>query len=210
MKSENQNKVGAGQLSSFERIEKVPPLKMVLYVSMGGMALLFLVLTAIFLLKVGSATQERPFMLPKLFTVSTVMLLVSSFFLHEAPALYRQDDLVKLKVRLAWALALGFAFTLTQVVGWMELDTQNVLFNGHSTGTLLYFISALHLLHIAGGLAFLTFLFLKTSRAAADPIRTLVFIRDPFRNLQLDLLRTYWHFLDAVWIALFFTFLFAI
>lgn len=210
MKSENQNKIGAGKLPSFEQIEKVPPLKMILYVSMAGMGVLFFILTVIFLMKAGQVTNQKEILLPKLFTVSTVVILVSSFFMQQVPDQYQQDNLVQLKRQLGWALVLGFVFATAQVVAWFELDSKNVLFNGHTTGTFLYLLSALHLLHIAGGLAFSAFLFIKTSRASADPIRTLVFIRDPYRRMQLEMLRSYWHFLDVVWVALFFTFLFAI
>ncbi|WP_192820732.1 cytochrome c oxidase subunit III [Rufibacter sp. LB8] len=210
MNSENQNKIGAGKLSRFERIEKVPLLKMLLYLSMAGMGVLFFILIFIFLSDLGQLPPGKSIALPKLFSVSTVLLLVSGFFMHQVPDFYKQDDLVRMNRRLLGALSLGVLFTVAQVVAWYELTTQQVFFKGQTIGTFLYLLSALHLLHVAGGLAFLAFLFLKNNRASKDPIRTLVFIRDPFRKMQLEMLRSYWHFLDAVWIGLYFVFLFAL
>jgi cytochrome c oxidase subunit 3 len=208
MNSENQNKIGAGRLSSFEKIERVPPIQMLLYVSIAGMAMLFFILTAMFLFKTGEAATYTPILLPKLFTVSTVVILVSGFYMQQVPGLYIQDDLPKMKKKLLGSLVLGLAFTLAQVVAWYEMAEAKVFFSGHPAGTFLYLISALHLLHVAGGLAFSSFLYVKANRAAADPIRSLIFIRDPYRYMQLQMLRTYWRFLDVVWVALFFIFLF--
>ncbi|ALJ00396.1 cytochrome c oxidase subunit 3 [Rufibacter tibetensis] len=210
MKSENQNKIGAGQMSSFEKIEKVPPLKMLLYVSMAGMGMLFLMLTVMFLYKSGVETTTSDFNLPKLFSVSTVLILVSGFFMQQVPTFYAQDDLVSMKKRLVWSLLLGVAFAFAQIVAWYEMAEARVFFDGHPSGTFLYLLSALHLLHIAGGLAFASYLFLKVNRASSDPIRSLVFNRDPYRLMQVQMLRTYWHFLDALWIVLYFIFLFTL
>ncbi|WP_223284553.1 hypothetical protein [Hymenobacter qilianensis] len=51
-------------------------------------------------------------------------------------------------------------------------------------------------------------LFLRTAHAARDGVRTLVFIRNPYRRRQIQMLGFYWHFLDGLWIALFALFLF--
>lgn len=174
------------------------------------MSMLFVVLTLLFLIKIGEPVAGVHFSLPKLFSVSTVLILVSSFIMHQVPVFYKQDNVVLMKKRLGWVVTLGFAFALSQVVAWYEMGTKGVLFTGEATNTFLYLLSALHLLHVAGGLAFSAFFFLKTSRAAGDSIRTLIFIRDPFRRMQLDMLRSYWHFLDILWIALYFVFLFAL
>jgi cytochrome c oxidase subunit III len=210
MKSENQNKIGTGQSSGFERMEKLPPLKMLLYVSMAGMGILFFILTLMFLAKVGADETGATFSLPKLFSVSTVVLLLSGFFMQHTPGHYAQDNLPALKRDLLWSLVLGFAFTLAQVTGWYEMADSGIFFSDKAAGSFLYLLPALHLLHIAGGLAFSSYLFIKVNRAASDPIRSLIFNRDPYRLMQLQMLRSYWHFLDGIWVLLYFIFLFAL
>src|SRR5690606_41834966 len=58
--------------------------------------------------------------------------------------------------------------------------------------TYLYLITALHILHLAGGIIFLSYLFFKTAHVVTDGIRSLIFIRDPYRSLQLSMLTSYW------------------
>ncbi|MBC3540266.1 heme-copper oxidase subunit III [Rufibacter sediminis] len=183
---------------------------MLLYVSMAGMAMLFFMLTAMFLFRTGDAVTPSSFSLPKLFSVSTILILVSGFYMQQVPGYYAQDDLTSMKKGLMWSLLLGVLFAVAQIVAWYEMASARVFFDGHPAGTFLYLLSALHLLHIAGGLAFASYLYVKVNRAAGDPIRSLIFIRDPYRLMQVQMLRSYWQFLDVVWIALYFIFLFAL
>jgi cytochrome c oxidase subunit 3 len=111
---------------------------------------------------------------------------------------------------LGITLALGVGFVGAQLIGWNELDAMGISFTGKASGTYLYLISALHILHLLGGIIFLSFLFFKTAHVATDGIRSLVFIRDPYRRLQLSMLRSYWHFMDALWLCLYLVFLFMI
>ncbi|GAA4298864.1 cytochrome c oxidase subunit 3 [Nibribacter koreensis] len=210
MRSENQNKIGAGRSSRFEKIERIPPLKMLLYMSMAGMGILFMVVIFLFLHRVWSLPFTYAYKLPKLFSLSTVLILFSGFFIHYVPMFYRQDNLHQLKRNMRWGLVLGLLFTLSQVVAWYEMTKSGIYFSGQALGTYLYLLSAMHLLHLGGGLAFLTILYMKVNRAASDPIRHLVYIRDPFRRMQLEMLRSYWHFMGVLWLALYFVFVFAL
>jgi cytochrome c oxidase subunit 3 len=83
-----------------------------------------------------------------------------------------------------------------------------VFFTGEASGTYVYLISALHVAHLLGGMLFLLSLLLRTLHASRDAVRTLVFIRNPYRRLQLRLLSQYWHFIDGLWVVLFTLFLF--
>lgn len=197
-------------MTSFERMERVPPLKMILYCSMAGIGVLFFILTYMFLVSKLSHPEQGPLPLPKFFSVSTVLVLFSGFYIQRVPVLYRQDDLTSMKPTLFKALGFAAAFTVTQAIGWQELLRATAPLTENAAGMLLFILSALHLLHLAGGIAFASFLFLKTSKASADPVRTLIYIRDPYRSLQIDMLRTYWHFLGALWLVLYFVFLFAL
>ena len=83
--------------STFSRIERVPPLLMLLYLALLGITMLFITLVAMY---VASRAQSEvasgihPF--PRYFSLSTVVLLVSSYTLAQAPRLYRADDLTEL------------------------------------------------------------------------------------------------------------------
>jgi cytochrome c oxidase subunit 3 len=45
---------------------------------------------------------------------------------------------------------------------------------------------------------------------ASDGVRSLIFIRDPYRRLQLSMLRTYWQFIGLLWLVLYLVILFIV
>jgi len=145
---------------------------------------------------------------PRFFSLSTIVLLVSSAVLGQATRLYRADDLPNLARCLAAVLLLASIFCGLQLAGWRELTMQHVLFKDRPSGSYVYFISGVHIAHIVGGMLYLLGLLLRTLHAARDGVRTLVFIRNPYRRRQLQAITTYWHFVDAVWVVLFAVFLF--
>ncbi|MHC2992648.1 cytochrome c oxidase subunit III, partial [Pontibacter sp. HJ8] len=119
-----------------------------------------------------------------------------------------KDKLKKMTRYLAITFGLGVGFIGAQLLGWRELSESGAYFTGKASGTYLYIISALHLLHLLGGMIFLAFLLFKTAHMASDGVRTLVFIRDPYRRLQLAMLCSYWHFIGMLWLSLYLVILF--
>ncbi|WP_375416192.1 heme-copper oxidase subunit III [uncultured Hymenobacter sp.] len=195
--------------SAFARMERMPPLLMLLYLSMFGITVLFGVLLAAYAhtrVQNGLPTGLHPF--PRPFSLSTIVLLVSSYTISQALRLYRQDDLAALARCLGATLLLGCVFAGLQLLGWRELLQQGVLFDGAASGTYVYLISALHVAHLLGGMLFLLALLLRTIHTGRDAIRTLVFIRNPYYRRQIAMLGTYWHFIDVLWVVLFGMFLF--
>ena len=181
---------------------------MLLYLCLAGIGTIFLILLLAYARTEVTLLQSVNVGFPKFFSVSTVLILVSSYTLLRTHRLYRKDNLKKMSRYLGISLALGFAFLLSQVGGWYELAKNGIYFKGKPYGSYLYLITALHALHVAAGMMFLIYMYFKTFFASTDPIRTLVFIRDPFRKLQLGLLTSYWHFMGALWLTLYFVFLF--
>lgn len=210
MKSDNQNKkkIGTKRVSAFTQIERVQPVKMLLYLCLGGIGVMFL----IFMLAYGRTeayTLEKlriPF--PRFFSVSTLLLLASSLTLARISKLYAKDKVAKMGRFLGYTLALTLLFIGSQLLGWSELAGNGVYFRGKPFGSYLYLITGLHVLHVAAGLLFLTYLYFRVLYTNRDAIRTLIFIRDPFRKMQLGMLTTYWHFLGGLWLGLYLFFLF--
>lgn len=210
---DRKNQVGAPRRpSAFARIERLPPLFMVLYLALLAIAIMFVMLVAAYVTtRMRSGVPTGLHALPRYFSLSTIVLLLSSYTIGQAPRLYAQDDLGSLARCLGATLLLGCVFAGLQGLGWHELMTQGVPFQGPasgSSGQFIYLISALHVAHLLGGMLFLLALLLRVSHANRDAVRTLVFIRNPYHRRQLGLLGTYWHFIDVLWVALFAVFLF--
>lgn len=208
MKSDNQNKIGARHASPFSRIEKVHPVKMLLYLCLGGIGVLFFMLLLAYARTEAPAMQTQLLPYSRYFSVSTLLILCSSYVLARAPKYYRKDKLTKMGRALGITLFIGLLFMLSQVLGWLELAENGLSLQGKPLGSYWYLITALHALHLAAGIAFLVYVYFQGLAAAQDAIRTLFYIRDPYRKLQLSLLTTYWHFLTGLWVFLFLVFLF--
>jgi cytochrome c oxidase subunit 3 len=190
-------------------MERMPPRLLMLYFGLLGIGVLFAGLVALYVLtRVRSGEAPGGHVFPRFFSLSTIVLLVSSLALGQATRLYRADDLPTLARCLGATLLLASIFCGLQLAGWRELTLQHVLFKDKPSGSFVYFISGVHIAHIVGGMAYLLALLLRTLHAARDGVRTLVFIRNPYRRRQLQAITTYWHFVDAVWVVLFAVFLF--
>ncbi|GHA60613.1 cytochrome c oxidase subunit 3 [Pontibacter akesuensis] len=206
MDQDKKNKVNSAQRSAFRQIEKMHPIKMLLYLSMLGIGVLFFILTVAFA-RTGGFSGEQ-FELPKFFSVSTILLLFSSYTMSKVPGFYKREKLKKMSRYLGFTLFLSVLFVGAQLLGWNEMSRSGIYFTGKASGTYLYLISALHILHLIGGVIFLSFMLFKTIYVNSDGVRSLIFIRDPFRHLQLSMLNSYWHFMDFLWLGLYLAFLF--
>ncbi len=204
------HRVGAGPpVSAFARIERLPPLLVALYLALLAIAVMFGILVAAYVhTRVGGPAHSGAHPFPRYFSLSTLVLLASSYTVAQAPRLYARDDLATLGRCLLATLLLGSVFAGLQVLGWRELVQQRVLFQGAASGTYVYLISALHVAHLLGGMLYLLALVLRVFHADRDAVRQLVFIRNPYHRRQLRALGTYWHFIDALWVVLFGVFLF--
>ena len=207
------NRVDARRRQSpFARIERMPPLQMVLYlalVAISGMFVILVVAYATTRLRSGVPTGLHA--LPRYFSISTIVLVSSSYTIAQALRLYALDDLRNLMRCLGATMLLGAVFAGLQLLGWRELLANGVPFQGdnsNSSGQFIYLISALHIAHLLGGMLFLLVMLLRVLHADRDAVRSLVFIRNPYHRRQLAMVSTYWHFLDVLWLVLFSVFLF--
>lgn len=208
MHNQDKNTKKETQRTVIGRLEKLHPHKTLLYLTIFASCLLFGFLIVAYAVKTDTETYID-FKFPKAFIVSLVLLLFSSYSISKALGAFREDDMKALKHSLGATLLLGLAFTISQYVGWYELNQSNIYLSGEVSGSYLYVISGLHVLHLAIGLIFLTMTYTQISNIARDPVRRLIMVTNPYQRIKLEMLTTYWHFVDALWVILFFYFLFS-
>jgi cytochrome c oxidase subunit 3 len=169
--------------------------------------------------------------LPGLLWLSTLLVVGVSVALGLATRQIRNGLHRSYRKSLTAALALAAGFLTVQAPAMVNLLGQHATFrtsNVHLYG-LIFFLILLHALHVVGGMVSLAIVTIKAHRGAYDrpavaavgagpgedapePVR-LDYARgvsghatdpghDPIRHTTL-----YWHFLDAVWIVMFSTFL---
>jgi cytochrome c oxidase subunit 3 len=77
------------------------------------------------------------------------------------------------------------------------LWAQRITFKGSGAGQFLYVIFGLHALHVIGGIITLLVMFIK---AFAGKIKL-------YSSVPVEVVATYWHFVDILWLYLFIFFM---
>jgi cytochrome c oxidase subunit 3 len=90
-------------------------------------------------------------------------------------------------------LALGLIFLIGQVLAWRILAAQGLFLATNPSSSFFYVLTALHGLHVLGGIAGLFYASARVSRAASAA-----------KSRALNAAAVYWHFMDILWVYLLF------
>lgn len=131
------------------------------------------------------------------FWISTVLILVSSSTLQIARRAMRLAKFADYRSGLWWTFGMGVAFLVTQVLGCRDLAAQGVYVVGNPRGSMYYMFSAVHGVHLVGGLGALYWLVRKAGNLADGEEQPLRRHRAAARNVAL-----YWHFMGVLWVGL--------
>ncbi len=123
--------------------------------------------------------------------INTILLISSGFTAHRALEAHDRDDLNSSSKFLVATILLGTAFLAIQAYEYLHAG---FVWSDHPYGTAFFALTGLHGLHVLVGLVMLAvvLLLMKTDRFPRAR-------HDGFRAIT-----NYWHFVDAVWIILFF------
>lgn len=180
-----------------EQHKRIYPAKFTLWVGIASIIMMFAGLTSAFIVK-SNLTGWRTIVMPKIFWVSTAVVIASSVTLHLAIGAFKNREMQKYRALWGTTAVLGITFIILQIVGFTELWAQNVKFRGSSgAGQFFYAIAGLHGLHVIGGIVALVIMLMrsiwgKTKYYSVAPLETMA---------------VYWHFVDALWIYLMIFFL---
>src|SRR5688500_12557841 len=128
MNFDKKNKVGSSKDSAFSRIEKIHPFEMIRYLALTSPGFLFLMLVVAFLQTRSYDNSCAQVKLPKYFSLSTILILLSSYTLSKAPRNYKKDNLNNLRKSLLYTMLLGLGFVLVQVISWYEISLSGISF----------------------------------------------------------------------------------
>jgi len=134
----------------------------------------------------------RTLPVPALLWFNTGVLVLSSVALQWAYMAARRDDIDGVIVGLCAGGATAVTFLIGQLLAWRELSIAGYFLASNPANSFFYLITAVHGLHLTGGLVALGRTTAKVLRgAAAAQIR-----------LSVELCTIYWHFLLVVWLVL--------
>ncbi len=173
---------------------------------MASIVILFIGLAYGYIFTMGSNWIE--FRLPKIFWLSTVCIILVSLFLRKTLKYYDNDQPANLKRVIVAALFFAVLFVYCQILGWAKLIDQGIILETSPSGTYLYILTGLHVVHVLVGIIFLIVAVVRAYLNTTNEISSLLFFSDPVKRTRLKLLNTYWHTIDFLWLFLFLTFLF--
>ncbi|HEY3405631.1 MAG TPA: cytochrome c oxidase subunit 3 [Ohtaekwangia sp.] len=170
------------------------PKKFALWIFMATVVMLFGAWTSAFLVKRGAPGWVE-IVIPDLFTVNTIIIVISSLTMVWAVIAARKDKLETVKVALSITAILGVAFMVGQ---YFATFGQMVELNEHLTGgavshSFVYVLSWAHVAHVVSAVIFLVIVLLATFRYK---------VHSKSMN-QLEMCAQYWHFLGVLWLYLF-------
>jgi len=179
-----------------EQRKKIHPHKFTLWVALGSIIMMFAGLTSAYVVK-----RDQPgwttFSIPKAFWYSTAVILVSSLTIQMALKAFKDREMLRYRNMLTTTAILGILFVLLQWAGFRQIWNTGITFRGSGGGQFLYIIAGLHAVHVLGGIIALLVLFIK---AFASKVRS-------YNSVPVELMSTYWHFVDLLWIYLLFFFM---
>jgi cytochrome c oxidase subunit 3 len=168
-----------------------PTAKIGLFVFLAVVCAILSLLVSAFFMRI--AGDWRPLPEPKLLWVNTGVLVASSLALQWAWISARENRLEALKSGLLLGGASAIAFLAGQILVWRQLHDGGYFVAGNPAVSFFYLLTAVHGIHLAGGMVALGRAGLRLWRGA--PIEQL--------RLSAELCAIYWHFLLVVWVVLF-------
>ena len=168
------------------------PKKFLLWLGIVSIIMMFAAFTSAYLVRRAEGNWLE-FGIPKIFTYSTIVLVLSSISMHLAYWASKKDRFLLLRSAISITFVLGIVFLVMQVLGWGELTRNNVFLVGNPSGSFFYVLSGLHGLHIISALLVLIFAMVASFQLKIHAKRL----------HQIEMCVTYWHFLDLLWLYLF-------
>jgi cytochrome c oxidase subunit 3 len=172
---------------------EIPAAKLGLWVFLAVVGALLTLFVSAYLMRMHMSHDWRALPTPSMLWFSTVLLALGSLGLHRA----------KLAAAIGWRLGIevglvagglaALAFLGAQYLAWQQVMTEGFGVATNPSSSFFYLITAVHGLHLLGGLVVLG----RTTYRAAHGAG-LAQLR-----LSVELCATYWHFLLVAWIALF-------
>jgi cytochrome c oxidase subunit III len=175
----------------------LPPAKIGLVAFLGVVTSLFgLFLTAYHMRMVEGLQlgDWRHFPVPPLLWANTVVLMLASGAMQWARAAAERGDGAPLRGRLAAGGVLTIAFLAGQLLAWREVGGTEYFQASNPAVAFFYLLTAVHGLHLVGGLAVWGWTLRRLSMPGVKPLES---------RLTVGLCTVYWHYLLLVWLVLF-------
>ena len=164
-----------------------------------GLGVFLAVVGALFTLVISAYSMRqsladwRALPVPKLLWFNTGVLVLSSIALQWAYLAARRNDLEGVTIGLLGGGVSAVIFLVGQLLAWQQLIVAGYFVASNPANSFFYLITAVHGLHLMGGLVALGRTTGKVWRGGTKVAEV---------QLSVELCAIYWHFLLLVWLVL--------
>ncbi|KAA3645949.1 MAG: hypothetical protein DWP98_10690 [Bacteroidetes bacterium] len=179
----------------FQEAKREKVAKPLLWIGIISIIMFFAGLTSAVIVRKGDGNWFH-YDIPSMFLYSTIIIAISSLFMFSATQAAKKNNLALVKYSVLATLILGIAFIFTQFEGFGQLVSNGIYMSGeghNASGSFLYVIAWVHILHLVGGLVALSYVVFNAFKERYNSKKL----------LGLQVCSTYWHFLGAMWIYLY-------
>lgn len=141
------------------------------------------------------------FQMPRVFYISTAVILLSSLSLHLSYRSFLKGGELLYKGLLIVTAVLGLVFVWLQYTGWLEMNADGIFLDGNPSGSFVYVITAAHAAHLLAGV---TTVVMALFHAFLLPYKV-----TERRKTRFQLVVWFWHFVDFLWLYLLVLFIMA-
>ncbi len=154
------------------------------------------VIGAYIVIATNGVAEWQPFNLPFQVYFSTALILASSFTYYVAQKAIISNNQPKSKNWLLITTVLGGIFISSQILAWFQLVSRGLYMQSNPYLTFFYFMTALHAVHVLGGIIALGYVVLQNwQETAAEKVL------ERRRDVS-SAVGWYWHFMGALWLVL--------
>jgi len=134
---------------------------------------------------------------PNLLWVNTIVLFFVTYFFSKITKDLKKNDTTKIKKNLILVGGLSYLFLFGQILFWYQLMQDEKFVSTNSYFSSFYIFTAVHGLHLLGGLFFWGKVCSQTLKLKQNEITS--------QNKSISALSLYWTFLLIVWLIFFLT-----
>jgi len=199
---------GGSERTARSQVSTLPPAAVpsqtAVWVVVAAISMFFAALSSAMVVRQGAGADWVHFELPRILYFNTLVLILSSFTLEmsrrrfaRVTAVGREEprsDAARPAQALRWlyiTMGLGLIFVLGQLVAWRELFAQGLFLASSPSSSFFYLLTALHGLHLLGGVTGLAYVLHRLWRSTG-----------PQQRGALVAASVYWHFMDGLWVYL--------
>ena len=174
------------------------------WVGVATISMSFAAYTSALVVRQGSATDWLHFHLPFVLYVDTALILASSITLerarrnHVPKAEDEGRDVISLPgaasrtaTWLGYTFLFGLLFVAGQLLAWRQLAAQGLFLATNPSSAFFYILTALHGLHLLGGLCALIYVRRRVQNGALLGAKP-----------ALAAVSLYWHFMAVLWVSI--------